>query len=197
MNVKAYGHSKDDFNNFAISPNGKYMVDARVEYIGEPLIIDRKDDLYHLRVWKYPEMKLVKAINNVHKNMPAVLAWSWDSKVLYTNTYINRKTNEMDIKLWDTEIWEPIQHYQTDKSTIFNAFFLSDNRHLFGYYERTRLFQLVNCYTDEVIEEVKFPDAIYPYAIVQNPVKKNQFAFAFNTEIWIFEIELPTQLEKN
>ena len=197
MHVKEFWHNEEGFDNFSISPDGKYMVDFLVEYLAGPHLAHRENNLYHMRVWKYPEMVLVKKINNVHKYWPAVLAWSWDSKVLYTNACIDRKKPETDIKLWNTKSWEPIKHYQTEKSKIFNAFFLSDNRHLFGYWTHSRLFQLVNCYTDKVIEEIEFPDASYPYAMAQNPVKKNQFAFAFNTEIWIYEVELPTQLEKN
>ena len=173
------------------------MGDALVELVGEPLVIDPTNNLYHLRLWRYPEMDLVKKIDNAHKYRSAALTWSWDSKVLYTSTYIDRKTHKMNIKLWETESWQPIQHYQSGKTKILDAFFLPDNKHLFGYSEHTRVFQLVNCYTDEVLEGIDFPDASYPYAISQNPVKKNQFAFAFNTEIWIYEIEVPTQVKEN
>ena len=195
MHVKEYWHNKNGFNNFSFSPDGKYVVGVIVELVGEPLIIDPRDDLYHLRVWKYPEMTLVKTINNAHKNMPAVLAWSWDSKVLYTNTFIDLKAPKTDIKLWDTKSWQPIQHYQSEKTKIYDAFFLPDNTHLFGYRKNSRLLQLLNCYTDKIIEEVEFPDASYPHAMAQNPVKKNQFAFAFNSEIWLYDINFPIQLK--
>lgn len=193
MHAEEFWHNEEGFDNFSISPDGKYMVDFLIEYVGETLIAKPEDSLFHMRVWKYPEMILVKKINNVHKYWPAVLIWSWDSKILYTNSFINQKSPKTDIKLWNTESWQPIRHYQSEKSKLSDAFFLPDNRHIFGYWGRSRFFQLVNSYTDTVIEEVEFPDASYPYAMAQNPVKKNQFAFAYNTQVWLYEINLPAK----
>ena len=188
MVTEEFWHDCDGFSRFAISPNGKYMADALVEFNGT---FSLWDDIGYLRIWKYPQMQLIKTIKKAHKYLLSSLVWSTDSKILYTDAGIAKGINGTDVKLWNTGNWELIKHYQSKEWRSFKFFFLPDNRHLFGVTGDSRLLQLFDVYSNKITEEVSFPNTAFIYTLEQNPVKKNQFAFGYEDQIWIYEIETP------
>ncbi len=187
MIVQEHWHDLPGSRKIAISPDGKYMVDVEHEILGKFGIWD---DRYHLRVWRYPDIELIKIIKDAHKHVISTLSWSWDSNLLLSNAAVARKSLKGDIKLWEVNSWKAVKQYKVDERGLKGQSFISDNHHILSVTRDPKI-QLWDSFTGELVEELKLPKTSYVFTLVQNPVNKNHYALGYEDQIWFYEIIPP------
>ncbi len=190
-----YWHNDFGLDQWAFSPDGQYLVESQRELVHaeNENQFGIWNDNYHLRIWRYPEMKLITRIEKAHQYIIGSISWSWDGKFLMTDAAVRKGSRDAEVKLWDTHDWQEISHYQVGERGSRNHHkFLDDNRHLVSLTitNKPRI-QLWDSVTGAMVEEVVLPRTIFTSSIEQNPAAHDLFAIGFEGEIWLYQITLP------
>ncbi len=190
-----YWHNEVGLVEWAISPDGRYLADVQEELVSveNEYLYGIWNDNFHLRIWKFPEMALIKRIEKAHKYLIGSITWSWDGKFLITDAGVSMDSRDAEVKLWDTHDWKEITHYRVGERGSRNHHkFLDDNRHLVSLTitNKPRI-QLWDSVTGAIVEEVVLPRTIFTTSIEQNPAAHDLFAIGFEGEIWLYQITLP------
>lgn len=191
MQAESYWKDKLNPETFAFSPDGKYLATGEREKQGDPKTI--WDDISYIKIYQFPEMKLLHTIEDTNGGTIFYMAWTWDSKVLLTKNPLQSKESSRELKRWDSESWQMLGSSIAENMGYIGFFIMADNQHLAtsegNIYPTV---QLLNISTGKIIEELPLPETHVVTTMEQNPVKKNQIAFGHEDRIWIFEITPPT-----
>ncbi|WP_041916269.1 WD40 repeat domain-containing protein [Desulfocapsa sulfexigens] len=191
MKQSGYLEAYENPEKVSISPDGKYMVDAWMDF-GKIGVRGKKGDVHsYLRIWQYPEIVLKKQLKDVAFGPPASFAWTSDSSYfLYgsnaTDKDVSYRIYHQSMKLFDVETHEIVETIgPMDTSPIMLGFL--DNEQYVIALTNKRTLDIWDRKDGKRIDRYKFPKG-WAFDGLQNPVNKNQIAYNHKDEIWIMEV---------
>ncbi len=189
----AEGHLKID--DFALSPDGRFLVDSELAngFDGKRGLGNTRS---HLRIWTFPEMRLIKKVEDAFENDPFILAWTPDGKTLYSCAMtpkarigLDPNIRKNEVILWDTSNWTVRKRYIRHSGGAKGFNYLPDGKHVFSLGgSLDPVLYLENSLNGNVIEAIELPYSPYVETLEQSPVNPNHFALGFKDEIWLYKI---------